>query len=447
MKTVGIDIGTTSIVVLVYDCVKKYVCNRKKFSNNFVYQRSGSDSTLQDAEAITDCILNHLSTCIEEFPDITGIGLSGQMHGIVYINREGRAVGPLYTWLNTLGNKRLYNDKETVVEKLNRLTGKKLASGFGMVTFYVHHKTSQIPKDAVTFCTISDYLGMALTKRTKPLLHSSQAAGLGLFNLEKHQFERALLEKNQIPLSYLPDTTKEFACLGDYQGIPVFIALGDSQSAYLGAVGNNKNTLFINIGTGSQIALKVPQYKEMKDLETRPLLDDQYLLTGACLAGGKSYAILFDFFQYFAQLVEGREITYELMEEWGRKALKEEQGISEEVILNIQTTFLGTREDPDQKGSISNLDDKNLRPGNLVLGCLRGMVDELYSYYDKMKKEEIHCEKIIGAGNGLTQNTLLQELLEKRFDLSLELPLLIEEAALGAAMMVCKQFDKEGLLL
>ena len=42
---------------------------------------------------------------------------------------------------------------------------------------YLH----KFPIEANTFCTIMDYLGMCLTKRTHPLVHVSNAASFGLY--------------------------------------------------------------------------------------------------------------------------------------------------------------------------------------------------------------------------------------------------------------------------
>ena len=64
-------------------------------------------------------------------------------------------------------------------------TGIKTASGYGLVTHLFNVRKGLVPADASTFCTIGDYLGMVLTGRKSPLVHISQAAGMGLFELYK----------------------------------------------------------------------------------------------------------------------------------------------------------------------------------------------------------------------------------------------------------------------
>ena len=64
-------------------------------------------------------------------------------------------------------------------------TGIKTASGYGLVTHLFNVRKGLVPADASTFCTIGDYLGMVVTGRKSPLVHISQAAGMGLFALYK----------------------------------------------------------------------------------------------------------------------------------------------------------------------------------------------------------------------------------------------------------------------
>lgn len=70
-----------------------------------------------------------------QYPDIKGIGLSGQMHGILYVDAEGLAVSPLYTWQDMRGSL-LYKDGISYAAYLSGQTGFPLSTGFGLVTHY-----------------------------------------------------------------------------------------------------------------------------------------------------------------------------------------------------------------------------------------------------------------------------------------------------------------------
>lgn len=69
------------------------------------------------------------------------------------------------------------------------------------------------------------------------------------------------------------------------------------------------------------------------------------------------------------------------------------------------------------------------------MGMLRGILEELYDMYQgmcQMTGKKARC--LVGAGNGIRKNTLMQEMAEKIFGMKLNIPKCQEEAALGAAL-------------
>ena len=71
------------------------------------------------------------------------------MHGIVYVDNDGKAVSPLYTWQDNRGNL-ILNNNITYAEFLTDYSGYNLSTGYGLVThFYI------LPEGAVKLCTIN----------------------------------------------------------------------------------------------------------------------------------------------------------------------------------------------------------------------------------------------------------------------------------------------------
>ena len=52
---------------------------------------------MQDPERIWMLVSNALQELVEMHGKPCGIGLTGQMHGMLYVDETGRAVSPLYT--------------------------------------------------------------------------------------------------------------------------------------------------------------------------------------------------------------------------------------------------------------------------------------------------------------------------------------------------------------
>ena len=59
---------------------------------------------IQDAGAIVKKAEKLLDDLLDKYPQTERIGLTGQMHGIVYIDQTGTCVSPLYTWQDGRGS-------------------------------------------------------------------------------------------------------------------------------------------------------------------------------------------------------------------------------------------------------------------------------------------------------------------------------------------------------
>lgn len=107
MKTIGIDIGTTTISGVVLektDTGKPKVLVAKTIENGSFLTTADDWEKIQDAEKLVKKSRELLNDFLDRYPDVERIGLTGQMHGIVYIDKEGNGVSPLYTWQDTRGN-------------------------------------------------------------------------------------------------------------------------------------------------------------------------------------------------------------------------------------------------------------------------------------------------------------------------------------------------------
>ena len=248
MRVIGIDTGTTTISgVLVED---GRLTDSVTLKNDTKKESDGY--RLQDADRILEHCISVLKRLHAEKAD--GIALTGQMHGIVYTDAEGHACSDAVSWQDERGN-RLYRDQMTYSAYMSRFTGYPAASGYGMVTLFHDTVNGQIPAGAVSFCTIPDYIAMRLCQRKKPLIHTSMAQSLGLYDQRTKGFDLQAADILGLNKQYLPAVTDTVCILGTYQGsIPVLCALGDNQASVYGACAG-RSRLLVNIGTGSQISL------------------------------------------------------------------------------------------------------------------------------------------------------------------------------------------------
>jgi sedoheptulokinase len=432
MKYVGLDIGTTTIggVVLDSDCQTPVGSIVKK--NTAVLNSGQVWEKIQDPRLILASIAEILAGFKAKYPDIKGIGVTGQMHGIVYLDQRGEVVSPLYTWQDGRGDL-VYQDGLTYAEYLSVLTGYQMASGYGLTTHFYNSRNQLVPQEAVCLCTIGDYVAMRLAGRKRPVCDPSNAASLGIFDLKNAVFARGALFKAGFDSAFLPELTVDVKAIGKTRGgISIFPAIGDNQASFIGAVRDIEKSFLLNIGTGSQVSAFSNEFVEIFGIELRPFPTGGYILVGAPLCGGKSYALLESFFRKVIRAFgsDGTRDLYNMMNQIGDTALNHSDP------LIISTKFNGMRGDPGVRGLIGNISLTNFTPENLIAGFIKGMVAELTEFYNLFPQEiKEKADTLVGSGNGVRKNQLLQKILARGFKRELKVPRYGEEASLGAALL------------
>ncbi len=399
MHAIGIDLGTTSICGVLMDAATgKVLRSRTENSNAFI--PGASFERKQDPEKIISLALAILEDLIDD--ETAVIGVTGQMHGIVYYDGNGMSVSPLYTWQDGRGNEP-YGDT-TYADYLGS------HSGYGHVTDFYNWDNGLIPPAAVDYCTIHDYLVMRLCGLNKAQIHISDAASFGCFDLESGAFT----------CNCDMEVVSDYRVAGTFRGIPVSVAIGDNQASVFSSLADPQSIL-VNVGTGSQVSIVSDKILQAPGVETRPYVEGKYLVVGSALCGGRAYAVLKDFYKRLLGCDD--EQVYALMD-------KQLANI-DSTTLQVDTRFSGTREDESLRGSISGISTRNFTPEDLTYGFLEGMTRELYELYEVMG---VSRSGVIASGNGIRKNSALQRIVERYFGAKLWIPEHKEEAACGAAL-------------
>ena len=430
MFSIGLDIGTTSVCGIIHNAKNGEIIKSITLKNDSFIESKNSWEKIQSAERLIEILYSVLKELLAEKKEIVSIGLTGQMHGIVYLNENGEAVSPLIIWQDGRGNLPFKNGK-TYAEYMTDMSGYPLATGYGAVTYFYDLQNGLVPYEATTFCTIHDYAVMKLTGINKPLLHPSDAASFGLYNLKTESFDNNAIEKLNLSPDMFPAVCNGYDIAGYYKNIPVSVALGDNQASFLGAVSDMENSLLVNVGTGSQISCLIEKIPENCNLDCRPLLKGSYILAGSSLCGGRAYAILEKLFREIATEVSGNEIksAYPAMD----RITESLENIENPLI--VSTLFSGTRANPEKRGSIENIGIDNFNMATLCDGVMCGIANELLEFYTLIKPFlENEKKSMVASGNGVRANKALCQRFEKAFDMKLKIPSHKEEAAFGASL-------------
>lgn len=474
MKAIGLDIGTTTVCGVLVDAKTGELLDAKTLTNDSVIESVHTYERTQDADKILVKCKNILEEYLSEQEDIVSIGVTGQMHGIVYVDENGVAVSPLYTWQDGRGDlvcadiqkKQPVVDSEgmgntdteskvadnaetgesgnvcmTYAAELSKITGYHMASGFGLTTNYYNTKHGLVPEEAKSFCTIPDYVAMSLAGEKRPKMHQTMAASLGLYNMKAGDFDRTSVEKAGMNPELLPEVATTSTICGAYTAdmekypayagktIPVAVAFGDNQASFLGSV-NQDCKVLLNVGTGGQVSVYSEELIKADGIECRPYLKGSYLMAGSSLCGGYSYNLVKRFFEEIYALagVGCPKDIYSIMNRIAGEAAEKEK------TLTVDTRFNGSRENPALTGSITGLTVDTFHPGDLAYGVLLGLCEELYQFYNVLPEKLKDGSHFVGSGNGIRKNPLLQKIARDRFRMKLRIPKYAEEAAYGAVL-------------
>lgn len=427
MKTLGLDIGTTTVSAVV--CEDGRALDSRTLKNDSFLTDRAYWEKIQDPAYILTTAQQAVLELMSLHPGIACIGLTGQQHGIVYLDCAGCPVSPLYTWQDGRGNLE-YESGETYAAYLRRITGyENLATGYGLVTHFYNLKNGLVPESATVFCTIHDFVAMKLAGLSAPFTEPTDAASFGMFDVEKGDYNYAAIKKAGIDPAMLPQLAPQRILGTGALGVPVCAAIGDNQASFLGTTGGKPGSLLVNMGTGGQFSAHTEKYLTCPGLETRPFPLGGWLLVGASLCGGRAYALLESFFRQVVEMQTGNapESCYAAM-----NTMLEDSPLPDDLPA-VSPLFQGTRLEPDLRGSIESLSVDNFTPLHLTQGLLQGMAGELHDMYLRYLQAGGTPGTLFGSGNGLRKNRSLCAAFERLFGQPLLLSSMQEEAACGAA--------------
>lgn len=431
MNVIGVDIGTTTICIIVFDILSGEQIQKVIVPNQFI-KTGNSWEKIQNPVQILSEIEEILNCLIKEYSEIVSIGITGQMHGILYVDESGQPASPLYTWQDRRADL-LTIQGESLEEYAESKLGYGLTSGFGLATHVYNQQNGLVPAKASKIKTIEDFVADTLIRENSSITHATNAASLGLFNIEKNNFDERALEKLNIDQNLLPEIESKVTVVGAYKGIPVTLSVGDNQAGFAGAIKEQGSTVFINVGTSAQVSLLTEKrMKISKSIEVRPYLDGKYLMVGSSLCGGCAYKLLENFFRMYVEAAGCREEKpqFEIMDSIIRSMEPDQD------VLRVSTLFAGTRDNVGIRGTISNISLNNFTPGNLIYGFIEGIVTELFDMYKTMLQYSTFTPAMMAiSGNAIRKSEVMQEITEKTFSLPLKVARFEEEAAVGVALI------------
>ncbi|XP_067422142.1 sedoheptulokinase isoform X3 [Emydura macquarii macquarii] len=406
--TLGIDLGTTSVKAALVVGTEQGQLVTQSCSRETQAQADSPAAGAQGMEQDVQIIIEALNECLVALPQeqlqrVSHIGISGQMHGVVF-------------WKTNQGCK-------------------WTESGTGH-TFQ--------PEEVSHLITWQDgrCSSSFLSSLPQPQSHLSLATGFGCATI--YWYLKNSLRESGFPIHLLPEVGDPGGIAGrmshDWHGIPtgteVGIALGDFQCSVYSCM-TERTDAVLNISTSAQLTIPMPlgfQPPETPDSLSAvayfPYFDGNYLAVAASLNGGNVLATFVDMLACWMA-----ELGHDVLESSVYTQMINAALAQNDTRLSICPTIFGERHMPERLASVTRITASDLSLGHVTRALCQGIIQNLHSMMPFQHLKEAGVKRILGSGSALSKNEVLRQEVEKMFPF----PVIYGkdvDAAVGAAIVM-----------
>jgi xylulokinase len=253
---IGLDVGTTGVKALRLS-PEGEVLARAEESYSLSTPKSGwAEQDPEDWWQAAEAALARVGG-----GQVAGIGLSGQMHGLVALDSADRVLRPAILW----------NDQRTAEEsaeieakfglpELVRLTGNRAIPGFtAPKLLWVRRHEPEVFERIAHVLLPKDYVRLRLTGELATDV--ADASGTLLFDVAHRHWSDAVAESLDIPRDWLPAALESPASSGQTaDGLPVAAGAGDQAAGALGVGIDGPGPLSIVLGTSGVVFAALPDF-------------------------------------------------------------------------------------------------------------------------------------------------------------------------------------------
>ncbi len=260
---IGIDIGTSGTKTALFDDTGKLVASHTVSYPLYQPQNGWAEQNPEDWYNAAVTSLKEVVKSVNS-EDIRGIGLSGQMHGLVMLDKNNDVIRPSIIWCDQRTSAEC--DEVTHIigrERLIDITANPALTGFtASKILWVKNNEPENFKKCTHIMLPKDYVRFKMTDAFSTDV--SDASGMQLLDIKNRKWSDEILSKLDINIDMLcnvlesPETSgyisKEFAEItGLKEGTPVAAGAGDNAASAIGTGVYENEKAFVTIGTSGVV--------------------------------------------------------------------------------------------------------------------------------------------------------------------------------------------------
>ena len=403
MRTVlGIDLGTQSLKVVVYDFEAKQISATA--SSALKLDQDANGKAEQDPLAWLDALAAALQQVPREFRDsVQAIGVSGQQHGLVALGRDGEPLRAAKLWCDTTTQDQVDEITASVGgrDRCIELSGNALVAGFTAPKILWLKQHQRNLYDALTDILLPhDFVNFSLTGIKA--MEYGDASGTGLLNVRTRKWQRELLDAIDTnrdisdclppliaPGEFIGETTPEASRLfGLPAGIPVAVGGGDNMMGAIGTGNVSPGKLTMSLGTSGTLYAH----------SDRPVIDPKGNIAAFCSSTGGWLPLVCTMNCTSATELIRKPLNIALAD-FDTSIASVSAGADGLLALPF---FNGERTPnlPNAKGSLLGLDATNCSKGHLLRATVEGATFGLKFGIDELAALGLSADEIVLTGGG-----------------------------------------------
>lgn len=229
-RAIGIDVGTSSVKAVAIDPEGRVVGRAERSYPVSMPHPGWSEQDPEDWWAAAEAVLSELGA-----DEAAGIGLSGQMHGLVVLGADDRPLRPAILWNDGRSQPQATRiEDELGVERLVALSGNRAFAGFTApkLTWLAEHEP-EVHGRIRTVLLPKDYVRFRLTGELATDV--SDASGTLLLDVSRRSWSAELADAFAVDPAWLPPVHESADVAGATPaGVPVAAGAGDQAAGALG---------------------------------------------------------------------------------------------------------------------------------------------------------------------------------------------------------------------
>jgi xylulokinase len=418
---VGLDVGTTGVKALALAPDGEILARAEADYPLSTPQPGWAEQDPEDWWRASEQALDALGVA-----DVAGIGLSGQMHGLVVLDDAARVLRPAILWNDGRTGAECDELEERVGgrRRLVELTGNRALAGFTApkLLWLRNHEPETFGRIAHVLLP-KDYVRLRLTGERA--IDVADASGTLLFDVGARRWSDEVLAALELPVEWLPRALESPAVSGAANGVPVAAGAGDQAAGALGVGVDRPGPLSLVLGTSGVVFAALPEFATEPEGRLHVFchaVPEGWHAMGVMLSAAGSLRWLRDAVapgeEYAALLAEA--------ERWAPGA----EGL---VFLPYLAGERTPHADPDARGAFAGLSLRHDR-GALVRAVLEGVAYGLRDSLELLRELGVEPQSARVSGGGARSGLWLR-IVASVLGLPLERTAAEEGAAYGAALL------------